>query len=469
MKKSNLYLCRECGSTSAKFYGRCPSCDEWNTLEEQPTAAAVSPTRERIEVRALRDVAEMHDALLATGIGEVDRVLGGGFVSGSSTVMFGEPGVGKSTLALMALQLFADAGHDVLLVAAEESPTQVAKRAKRLGPVPKGLQVVATANADAVAQLLRDQKPTVCVVDSISMMRTAPLAGAGGSTGQVRQAAEVLCAAAKQSGTVLLLVGHVTKENEMAGPRALEHLVDTVLRVDGDRHGTLRLLRAQKHRFGPTGEVGLLQMASNGLRELPDPSNMLRPSLFAAEGTVFSITNDGSRSILVEIQTLLASASGAPKRVAVDVDSQRLAMMIAVLEARCATDCSLSDVYATSTGGLPAAEPAVDLALALAIASNAWGFAVPSSTVVIGEVGLAGTVRSVSGLTRRVKEAARLGFMTVIVPADGELEPVPGVEVVRVRRILDVLTHYAPELAASTEPKNPKSGRIGSPPTMLAG
>ncbi len=264
------------------------------------------------------------------------------------------------------------------------------------------------------------------------------LASASGSVPQIRNGAERLCAAAKSMGTALLLIGHVTKDGELAGPRALEHLVDTVVRIEGDRHGTLRIVRAQKHRFGPTGEVGLFEMVGEGLRELLDTS-VLRGARLDVPGVVLTVTNDGSRSFLVEIQALVAHASGSTRRVAYHVSSPRLSLLLAVLESRCGVDTSALDVFAATAGGLEANEPDVDVALALAVASATKGFAVPASTVAIGEVGLAGELRAVSGLTRRVREAARLGAEMVIVPVEGECDDVPGVRLRRCHSLAEAI------------------------------
>jgi DNA repair protein RadA/Sms len=388
---------------------------------------------------SLRDASDGAHTLTSTGVGELDRVLGGGFVAGSTMLLFGEPGVGKSTLALMSLCSLARSGNSVLLIAAEESATQVAQRARRLGEVPTGLDVAATTEVGAAEQLLRERHPTLCVVDSISAMSDEALASVAGSVPQIRHAAERLCGAAKASGTALILVGHVTKDGELAGPRTLEHLVDTVVRIEGDRHGTLRFIRAMKHRFGPTGEVGLLEMVQEGLRDLPDSALTLRGPQLDVPGVVFTVTNDGSRSLLVEMQALVASSSGSPRRVAHQVSSQRLSLLLAVLDARCAVDTSACDVFAATAGGLPANEPGVDVALALAVASAAMNFAVAKGLAAMGEVGLAGELRAISGLSRRVREAHRLGAVAVIVPAQGELDEVPGVSVHRCRTLAEAI------------------------------
>lgn len=436
MKSHSTHVCRECGTTSPRWAGRCAGCGEWNTLDEQrPATKAVSA----LSVTALRDVGSGAEPALATGVGELDRVLGGGLVAGSTTLLFGEPGVGKSTLALMALCALAGRGEGVLLIAAEESLSQVATRAKRLGDVPEGFDVVSTTEVTSAEQLVRERRPTLCVVDSISAMSDQTLVSVAGSVPQVRNAAERLCSVAKSTGTALMLVGHVTKDGELAGPRTLEHLVDTVIRIEGDRHSSLRLLRALKHRFGATGEVGLLEMVPEGLRDLPAASLTLRGPQLGVPGVVFSVTVDGSRSLLVEIQALVASSSSSPRRVAHQVSSQRLALLLAVLEARCGVDTSGCDVFAATAGGLPATEPGVDLALALAVASAATNFAVPRGVAAIGEIGLAGELRAVSGLTRRVREAHRLGASLILVPSRGELDGVPGANVQRCESLVEAI------------------------------
>lgn len=440
MKNHTLYVCRSCGARAPRWQGRCAGCAQWNTLDEVaavPPAAVATPT-------PLRLVASDAAAATGTGIAELDRVLGGGFVAGSTTLLFGEPGVGKSTLALAVLREWARAGREVLLVAAEESAVQVAGRARRLGDVPEGLQVTTTTRVDEAESLIRAGGHALVVVDSVSAMSDAALAGAVGSVSQVRQAAERLCAAAKSTGTALVLVGHVTKDGELAGPRALEHVVDTVVRIEGDRHGTLRLVRALKHRFGPTGEVGLFEMGEEGLRAVEDPSRLLGGPRLEVPGVVLSVTNDGSRSFPVEVQALVVRSSGPTRRVAHQVSSQRLALLLAVLEARCGIETASCDVFAATAGGLSATEPGVDVALALAVASAARGFAVPSSTIALGEVGLAGELRAVGGLARRIREAARLGAATVIVPAGAEALESNGVALRRCRSLREALAAAQP-------------------------
>jgi len=420
--------------------GRCPGCAAWNTLDEESSAPSRASRAISPGTVSLHTFEADTEERLSTGVSELDRVLGGGLLAGSTTLLFGEPGVGKSTLALMSLRSLAMSATSVLLIGAEESASQVAQRARRLGPVPEGLDVATTTSVAAALTLIEQRRPRVCVIDSISAMSDDELSGVAGSVPQVRNAAERLCALAKTTGTALILVGHVTKDGELAGPRTLEHLVDTVVRIEGDRYGTLRVVRALKHRFGPTGEVGLLEMVGEGLRDLPDAALALGQTTADVSGVVFTVTNDGSRSFLVEVQALVASSAGAPRRVAHQVSSQRLSLMLAVLEARCDIDVSGLDVFAATAGGLAAVEPGVDLALALAVASAAVGFTVPRSLVAVGEVGLAGELRAVSGLSRRVREAQRLGAQRVVVPAAGELDGVDGVEVIRCATLTEAIS-----------------------------
>ncbi len=421
----NPHVCTRCGSRAARWEGRCAGCGEWNTLvasTSRSAGASVSVTR-------LADVDVSGFALGPTGLGEFDRVLGGGLARGSSTLLFGEPGVGKSTLALMVLLGRCARGDRGLLVAAEESLAQVARRARRLGAVPAGLDVVALSDLAGAAEMVRARRPDVVVVDSLSAMSDANLTGTPGSVAQLRHGAERLSQAAREVASALVLVGHVTKDGDLAGPRALEHLVDTVVRIEGDRQGPLRILRAVKHRFGPTGEVGLLEMLGDGLVEMAEP--VLRAG-DATSGVVAGVTSDGARNLVVEVQALVVGSVGAPRRVAHQVSSQRLALLLAVLEARCGVVCSGSDVFVATAGGLPATDPGIDAALALAVASASLGVPVRRDVLALGEVGLAGELRAVPALERRVHEAARRGAATILVPTEGDVEAPEGAQLVRV-------------------------------------
>ena len=436
VKVHNLFVCRDCGAHSPRWLGRCPSCGTWGTLDENAQRDGQGSAELSALGLGLEDA-----ALIPTGVAEFDRVLGGGLVAGSTTLLYGEPGVGKSTLALALLTSMARAGHRVLLASAEESLAQVARRARRLGEAANGLEVAALTHVEQVEALFARHLALV-VVDSVSTLRDDE-GGAGGTITQVRRVAERLCARAKASGVALVMIGHVTKDGELAGPRALEHLVDSVVRIEGDRRGALRQVRAVKHRFAATGEVGLFEMGDQGLRAI-DPASLRAGSDLAVPGVVTTLTSDGSRSFLVEIQALVASPSGPARRVAHQVSSQRLSLMLAVLEARCGVDLAGLDVYATTTAGLSANEPAVDAALAAAVASARLGFVVASDVVVVGEVGLAGELRAVGDLARRLREARRLGATRALVPQRGEFDAVPGLAIERCRSLSEVLAALQP-------------------------
>lgn len=437
VKAHPIYVCRDCGAHAPRWLGRCPSCGTWGTLDDDVSGVNASGAT----LRELGLIAG--DAVLtATGVDEFDRVLGGGLVAGSTTLLYGEPGVGKSTLALALLSAMARCGYPVLLASCEETLAQVARRARRLGEVPSSLEVAAVTHVEHVEELF-DRFRALVVVDSVSTLRDDEGGAAGGTVSQVRRVAERLCARAKATGVALVMIGHVTKDGELAGPRALEHLVDSVVRIEGDRRGPLRVVRAVKHRFGPTGEVGLFEMVDEGLRAI-DPAALRSAGDLAVPGVVTTLTSDGSRSFLVEIQALVASPSGPARRVAHQVSSQRLSLMLAVLEARCGVDLVGLDVYATTAAGLSASEPAADAALAMAVASARLGFVVASDVVVVGEVGLAGELRAVGDLSRRLREARRLGARRALVPHCGEFDGVEGLQVERCRSLSEVLGALQP-------------------------
>ena len=380
-------------------------------------------------------------APVPTGLDEIDRVLGGGLVPGSVTLLGGEPGIGKSTLLLQALASLAGRGARCLLVTAEESKQQVKLRAERLGAAAAGVWLVAETSLPSVLAALDEVKPDVLVVDSIQTVYDPELGSAPGSVAQVRECAHQLVRVAKERDLATVLVGHVTKEGTLAGPRVLEHVVDTVLSFEGERHHALRLLRAVKHRFGPTGELGLFEMADDGLRAVPDPSGLfLGDRREGVPGSVVVPALEGHRPLLVEIQALVApSGLAMPRRSSQGLDNGRVSLLIAVLDRRVGLSLAGADVFVSAVGGARIAEPAADLAVSLALASALTGMALPPDVVACGEVGLGGEVRQVGQTARRLSEAARLGFRTAVVPASAPDVP-PGMEAIKVRSLAEAVS-----------------------------
>jgi DNA repair protein RadA/Sms len=389
---------------------------------------------------ALQAINPESAAAVPTGIAELDRVLGGGLVAGSVTVLGGEPGVGKSTLVLQMLASTAAGGRTSLLIAAEESGEQVRRRAGRLEAAVEGCYVLATTDLDAVMSAARQIEPSILVVDSIQAVSVADCASQTGSPSQVRECAGQLVRLAKTSSVATVLVGHVTKDGALAGPRTLEHLVDTVLSFDGDRHHSLRLLSASKHRYGPTGELGLFEMTEAGLTGLVDPSAMLLGDRRSGvPGSIAVPVLEGRRPLIIEVQGLVGpSSSGAPRRVAQGIAGGRLALLLAVLERRCHLAVAASDVFVSTVGGLRVSEPAADLGIALALVSAVTGVAIDEDVVACGEVGLAGELRQVPGTERRLAEAARLGFRRAVVPQSSPEGPV-ALELLRAGTLLEAV------------------------------
>ncbi len=429
-------------------------CGEWNTLVEEASLGPLVRAVDELDLAAthvpLASVDVSVAAAVPTGVEEFDRVLAGGLVPGSVTLVGGEPGIGKSTLLLQVLAARAASGHRVLLVSAEESAHQVRLRAERLGPIPPGLLIVATTDVGTVVEAVIDAEPDLVVVDSIQAVAVGPAtpgerraSGVPGSVTQVRECADQLVGLAKARQVAIVLVGHVTKDGALAGPRALEHMVDTVLSFEGDRHHALRLLLAVKHRFGPTGELGLFEMGDQGLNRVEDPGRLLLGDrLTGVPGGVVLPALQGRRTVLVELQALVAPMGQAqPKRSVVGLDGGRLVMTLAVLVRHAGLPLLSVDVFASVAGGIRVTEPAADLAVALAVASASSGVALPSTLAAVGEVGLAGEIRQVSHLPRRLEEAARLGFDRVVVPSSAPGGP-PGVDLIRVETVADAVGRF---------------------------
>jgi DNA repair protein RadA/Sms len=444
---TTLHSCADCGTTTPTWLGRCPGCGAWNTLVEERTVAARPGRKGAAHVPAAPTSAQpIGEVDLAawqprpTGLGEVDRVLGGGLVPGSVTLLGGEPGAGKSTLLLQALAAMARTGAPALLVTAEESAQQVRLRADRIGAVVPGLHLAADTVLPDVLRHLDQLRPQVMVVDSIQTVFDPELGSAPGSVTQVRECAHRLTLEAKRTGTAVALVGHVTKDGALAGPRVLEHIVDTVLSLEGDRHNALRLLRAVKHRFGATLELGVFEVTEQGLDGVPDASGLfLADRHTGVPGSVVVPALDGHRPLLVELQSLVSpSKLPQPRRSAQGVDPGRLSLLLAVLQRRMELPVAECDVFASAVGGVKVVEPAADLPLALAVVSSLAGVPLPDDMVACGEIGLGGEVRQVANTGRRLAEAARLGFARALVPVASP-DPPAGVEVVRVGSVAEAL------------------------------
>ena len=445
IRTRNVYRCGACGGESPQWTGRCASCGAWNTIVEERTPAArptgTAPPAAPSVALPIAEVDGEGWEPRPTGIAELDRVLGGGLVAGSVTVLGGEPGIGKSTLLLQALSsLVRTTGARCLLACGEESAQQVRLRATRLGALDAGLWLVAETELPAILDHAAHLAPDVLVVDSIQTVHDPELASAPGSVAQVRECAHRLVRAAKEAATATVLVGHVTKDGALAGPRVLEHVVDTVLSFEGERHHALRLLRAAKHRFGPSSELGLFEMTDDGVVGVADPGGLfLSDRQAGSPGSVVVPTLEGHRPLVVELQALVAKSPLAmPRRSAQGLDAGRLAMIAAVLEERVGVGLAGADVYALAVGGVRIVEPGADLALALALTSSVTGTALAADLVACGEIGLCGELRQVGQTGRRLAEAARLGFRRAIV-ARSAPDPPAGLEVLRAATLVEAI------------------------------
>lgn len=427
--KNTAFFCKECGYESAKWFGQCPACKEWNTFVEEPvsktkSAKGIAGTSQRAAASSapvpveINSVSFEENDRTSTGIAELDRVLGGGIVAGSLVLVGGDPGIGKSTLLLQMCYNLSAEGKDVLYISGEESLKQIKLRADRIGKCSGTLKLLCETSLDSIEDILTRNKPEIVIIDSIQTMYKEDVAAAPGSVSQVRETTSILMQLAKGLNITIFIVGHVTKEGTVAGPRMLEHMVDTVLYFEGDRYASYRILRGVKNRFGSTNEIGVFEMQQSGLSEVENPSEyMLNGRPENASGSVVVCLLEGTRPIMVEIQALVCDSNfGMARRTAAGTDYNRVNLLMAVLEKRAGIHMSGSDAYVNVAGGIKVSEPALDLGIVMALVSSFKNRAIDEKTVIFGEVGLAGEVRAVSQAQQRVNEAVKLGFKTCILP-----------------------------------------------------
>ena len=448
--KKTVYFCQECGYESAKWMGQCPGCKSWNTFVEETvstkkpsSSGAMKSSEKRQEPVILKDISLSEDERQTTQIGELDRVLGGGIVPGSLVLVGGDPGIGKSTLLLQVCRNLAEKQVSVLYISGEESLRQIKLRANRIGQFTDKMQLLCETNLEVIREVIERRKPDVVVIDSIQTMFHEDVSSAPGSVSQVRESTNILMQIAKGMGISIFIVGHVTKEGVVAGPRVLEHMVDTVLYFEGDRHAAYRILRGVKNRFGSTNEIGVFEMRQDGLVEVENPSEyMLSGKPEGASGSVVACSMEGTRPILLEVQALVCHSNfGIPRRTAAGTDFNRVNLLMAVLEKRLGLKLGDCDAYVNIAGGIKMNEPAIDLGIVLALISSYKDKPIDEKTICFGEVGLSGEVRAVSMAEQRVLEAKKLGFERVILPAVcmKSVEKIGGIALIPVENIQDAI------------------------------
>ena len=449
-KNASVFFCQECGYESAKWLGQCPACHEWNTFAEEPKVntsrgkmASSGRRSEAKEPVSLKHIDSDSQDRISTGMAELDQVLGGGIVPGSLVLVGGDPGIGKSTLLLQVCRNLADRLEQVLYISGEESLQQIKLRAVRIGEFSDSLKLLCETNLSDIEAVVLKNRPQVVIIDSIQTMFQEEISSAPGSVSQVREATGVLMRLAKEQNIAIFIVGHVTKEGTVAGPRVLEHMVDTVLYFEGDRHASYRILRGVKNRFGSTNEIGVFEMTDIGLREVANPSEyMLSGKPEGASGSVVVCMMEGTRPMLLEVQALVCRTNfGLPRRTAAGMDYNRLNLLMAVLEKRLNLPLSSYDAYVNIAGGVRLSEPALDLGLVLAIISSYRDVPIPDKTLVFGEVGLSGEVRAVGMSQQRVQEAKRLGFDRIILPKSSlsQLKSITGIRLEGVSTVRDAM------------------------------
>lgn len=450
-KNTTVFYCQDCGYESSKWMGQCPGCRQWNTfVEETLSSAGVKSSpgqrkqmKEKAEPCILSEITIREEDKILTGIGELDRVLGGGIVQGSLTLVGGDPGIGKSTLLLQVCKNLADGGHKVLYISGEESGAQIKMRADRIGSFSEHMLLLCETSLDTIEEAIRKQKPEMVVIDSIQTMYHDTVSAAPGSVSQVRESTGVFLQLAKGLGVSIFIVGHVTKEGTVAGPRVLEHMVDAVLYFEGDRHASYRILRGVKNRFGSTNEIGVFEMEASGLKEVMNPSEfMLSGKPKEANGSIVVCSMEGTRPMLIEIQALVCHTSfGIPRRQTIGTDFNRVNLLIAVLEKRLGLTLGSCDAYVNIAGGIKITEPAIDLGIVMAIVSSFKNKSIDNKMIAIGEVGLSGEVRAVSQIQARVQEAGKLGFTTCVIPfvCMDSVKEVKGIRIIGVRTVKDAV------------------------------
>ncbi len=447
-KRKTVFFCQECGYESSKWMGQCPGCRAWNSFVEETVSAkaakgsGIKRTEEKTRASRLSEISMEEESRMSTHMEELDRVLGGGIVPGSLILVGGDPGIGKSTLLLQMCRLLSADQRKVLYISGEESLRQIKMRAVRLGEFTDTLSLLCETNLGDIEAMITAQKPEIVIIDSIQTMFQEDVSAAPGSVSQVREATGVLMRLAKGMGISIFIVGHVTKEGTVAGPRVLEHMVDTVLYFEGDRHASYRILRGVKNRFGSTNEIGVFEMCQEGLKEVKNPSEfMLNGRPAGASGSVVSCSMEGTRPILVEIQALVCHSNfGIPRRQAAGCDFNRVNLLMAVLEKRMGMQISDCDAYVNIAGGIKIQEPAIDLGIVMAIVSSFKNRPIPDGVIAFGEVGLSGEVRAVNMVPQRVKEAKKLGFHTCILPkvCMEKLPEIEGIRLVGVDSVRDI-------------------------------
>lgn len=447
-KAKTIFFCQNCGFESSKWMGQCPACKEWNSFAEEPQTstkktAAGNVRKDTPQPKTLSEIEMNQAARMSTGMGELDRVLGGGIVQGSLVLVGGDPGIGKSTLLLQVCRNLSDAGKKVLYISGEESLQQIRLRAERMGSFTEHLLILCETDLQAIRETITRLQPQVVVIDSIQTMYNESVSSAPGSVSQVRESTGVLMQIAKTQNITIFIVGHVTKEGVVAGPRVLEHMVDTVLYFEGDRYASYRVLRGVKNRFGSTNEIGVFEMRTSGLAEVANPSEyMLEGKPENASGSIVACTMEGTRPVLLEVQALVCQSSLAfPRRTADGTDLNRVNLLMAVLEKRAGLRVSSCDAYINIAGGIRMNEPALDLGIVLAVASSMKDTPIDEKTIAFGEVGLSGEVRSVTMPEQRVREAKKLGFDTVILPMScmKQAARVDGIHLTGVRNVREAI------------------------------